>query len=724
MPNRLAQSTSPYLLQHVDNPVDWYPWAEEAFERARQEDKPVLLSVGYSSCHWCHVMAHESFEDEGVAELLKKDFVSIKVDREERPDVDEAYMTAVQLATRRGGWPMTVFMTPDKRPFFAGTYFPRDDRGSHPGFVTVCRQLAEAWRTRRPEVEQAANGYAEAVREALGTAAPAAKGRFDESLIEEAVEVLIADFDRKHGGFGAAPKFPPHGTIEFLLRYAAHPSGHPDLRESALAVGLFTLERMALGGIHDHVGGGFHRYSTDAEWLLPHFEKMLYDNALLLGNYVRGAQVANRVDAKLERTMLSAAEGIVRWLDREMTSPEGLYYSALDADSEGEEGKYYVWSQEEVRAVLGGRADAFMEAYRFEAQGNFEDEASGLRSGTNIPHLSEAAEGFEADLAALHAVRDKRVHPGLDDKALIGWNGLMIASLAEAGLVDRAARAAHAILTAEQVHGELPHQITRGVASGNAFLEDYAAFINGLLRLAEASSSTDAQAYRSAAERLAREMVDRFEDQEAGAFFATTDRHEVLFGRTKPVMDQPIPSGNALAVRALVGLGDEARARRTVDALLGWMQRAPHATEALFAAALPLVEAGAPADSSPATITILPSEIQVRLRDRELVADTSGRASGAVIIDIPADLHINGPQPPAAWLVPTLLDVRPLRADVAYPEPVRDRYEGRVEIPFTVELPSSSRAEEFEIVVRFQACTESECLLPQERRVDGVVLRG
>jgi uncharacterized protein len=747
MPNRLADETSPYLLQHKDNPVDWYPWGDEAFARAQAEDKPVFLSVGYSSCHWCHVMEHESFEDEEVARMLNESFISVKVDREERPDVDEAYMTAVQLTAGRGGWPMSAFLTPDRKPFFAGTYFPKEDRGQYPGFKSVLRQISSAWKSRRADVRKAADGIAEALRETFSTRAPGTFTPLGPKLLNEAVERQISDFDPKHGGFGQSPKFPPHTGLEFLMDYALHPAAEQELREAALGMSFVTLEKMALGGIHDHVGGGFHRYSTDAEWLLPHFEKMLYDNALLLANYSRAAGVAHAIDPSREALFWRAARGIIEWLGREMTSPEGTFYSALDADSEGEEGKFYVWTVDEARAVLGERADAFLEAFRFEVDGNFKDEATGQRTGANIPHLAQAPQmEFAEELEMLREARERRVRPGLDDKVLVGWNGLVIGALAEAGMLEAAERAARAILEAEERHGRLPHQIAGGRPSGDAFLEGYAYFIDGILKIGayrqflhenrEALEREgmrvgdgDPAFWKGHAERLTDEMVRKFYDESSGGFFASSEEHEELFGRTKPVFDQPTPSGNGVAIRCLLRLGRDEEARRSLESMLGWMERAPQATESLYLAALALVgedegvdeasETGVEHAASAAPV----GEVSVSLESRELPADASGTARGLVRIRVPEGVHLNTNTPPARWLTPTRVETQPLKSEVAYPAGEEDQYRGDVEIPFTVQLPSGERAAEFEVKVTFQPCTESECLLPVERTFDVVALR-
>jgi uncharacterized protein YyaL (SSP411 family) len=385
MPNRLAKENSPYLLQHKDNPVDWFPWGDEALARAREADRPIFLSVGYSSCHWCHVMEKECFEDAEVASVLNSSFVSIKVDREELPEVDEAYMTAVQLSSGRGGWPMSIFMTPDGDPFFGGTYIPKEDRQGHPGLMRIMSEIDRLWRTDRERIHYSAQEFATAIRSSREHEVSSAK--LGTELLRDAVKAHEMDFDEDLGGFGKAPKFPPHTAIEFLLNFAISEVGSEAERQSAADMALFTLERMALGGIHDHVGGGFHRYSTDEQWLVPHFEKMLYDNALLLGNYARAAALCHEQIPELEALFSRVVERLVAWLKSEMTSPEGLFYSALDADSEGEEGRYYVWTKAELSTALGDRAVAFCDTYQVHDAGNYRDEASGVVTGANILHL-------------------------------------------------------------------------------------------------------------------------------------------------------------------------------------------------------------------------------------------------------------------------------------------------------------------------------------------------
>jgi uncharacterized protein YyaL (SSP411 family) len=556
----------------------------------------------------------------------------------------------------------------------------------------------------------------------LARPAPVTVAHFDETFLADAVKALAADFDNRQGGFGQAPKFPPHTSIDFLLRYVHRDTAPEDLRQLAIGMALSTLEQMALGGLHDHVGGGFHRYSTDEKWLLPHFEKMLYDNALMLGNYSLAAAMVHDVDPKLEELFVRAANGIAVWAITEMTTPEGLFCSALDADSEGEEGKFYVWSTEEAKAVLGARADAFLKAFNFEEEGNFEDEATRERTGANIPHLAGyAGSEYDSDLRALRDARESRVRPSRDDKALVSWNGLMIAAMAQAGLLERAEVAADRILRAETELGRLPHQIVAGVPTGWAYLDDYATFAWSLIQLGRIREQFPAEEPRDWAkegERLAGDMVRMFWDDAGGGFFATSSEHERLFGQTKSVFDSPTPSGNAIALRCLLAIGDETRAQRVVDAFLGWMERAPQATEALYAAAMPLAE-GESARPAP---TPKPAEVEVKLERKEIVADgNTGR--GVVVISIPEGLHLNSHTPPARWLTPTSLTFDPIRADVDYPAGSDDAYEGETRIPFVVHLPSDSSGEEFEIRVKYQACTDTECLLPTEKVLHGVLVR-
>jgi uncharacterized protein len=537
MPNRLGAETSPYLLQHKDNPVDWYPWGEEALARAKVEDRPLLVSIGYSACHWCHVMEHESFEDPEIAALMNEHFVCVKVDREERPDVDGIYMQAVQAMTGQGGWPLNVFVDPDGVPFFGGTYFPPQGAHGMPSFRQVLQAVADAWRTKRDEIRSAAPRTVEGLA-AAARVAPSEE-ILSPAVLDEAERTLATQFDATHGGFGGAPKFPPASALGFLMMRGS---------ERALGIVTTTLERMAKGGIYDQVGGGFARYSVDAHWLVPHFEKMLYDNALLARSYLHAWQLTG------DEYFRQICEETLDWALREMRGPEGGFYSALDADSEGEEGKFYVWSEDELRAVLGDDAGALLAYWGVDRGPNFE--------GRSILHVA----GDEIDPAVLarareqlYAVRTERVWPGLDDKRLTAWNALMIAALADAGsALGREDYVAAARTCADFIdremrddRGRLLRTYKDGRASLNAYLEDHAFLVEALLELYEATFDTR---WFLRAREVAGSMVERYGDPDAGGFFTTSSYHEALVVRLKDFEDHPIPSGNSSAAYGLLRL--------------------------------------------------------------------------------------------------------------------------------------------------------------------------
>jgi uncharacterized protein YyaL (SSP411 family) len=536
MANRLAQETSPYLLQHRDNPVDWYPWGAEALARARELDRPILLSVGYSACHWCHVMERESFEDVETAVYMNTHFVSVKVDREERPDVDALYMEAVQAISGHGGWPMTVFCDPDGVPFYGGTYFPPDESRGMPSFRMVMEAVLDAFENRRDELRERAPETRIRLG-AIGAIEPSGEAPGAE-LLETAIVNLEAATDRERGGFRGAPKFPPASALELLLG-----------RGKTAPVEL-TLDAMMAGGIYDQIGGGFARYSVDASWLVPHFEKMLYDNALLARAYLHGWQA---LDHERYRRV---CEETLDWALREMRGPEGGFFSALDADSEGEEGRFYVWTPDELTAVLGAGAEAVARFYGVSQAGNFE--------GRNILHLAGGAtapepEGLAAARQALYEARAERVRPGLDDKRLASWNALMLAALAEAGAaldredyLDAARSCAEFILRdLRDGDGHLLRTYKDGEGRLNAYLEDHAFLLEALLTLYEA---TFEQRWFEAARALADTMIARFGDPERGGFFSTSSDHEELIARRKEIGDHPIPSGNSAAALGLLRL--------------------------------------------------------------------------------------------------------------------------------------------------------------------------
>lgn len=554
-PNRLIHETSPYLLQHAHNPVDWHPWGPEAFELARRQDKAVFLSVGYSACHWCHVMERESFENEAIARVMNEHFVCIKVDREERPDVDQIYMAAVQLISRHGGWPMSVFLTPDAEPFFGGTYWPPESRMGMRGFRDVLLTMNDYWKNRRQDVARSATELVEALD-------PITSPDFEHAPLTEEVLLkgtgdLVAAADRQHGGFGDAPKFPHPMDIRVLFRgWKRFQSEEP------LTVARQALDRMALGGLYDQLGGGFHRYSTDRRWLVPHFEKMLYDNALLIPPYLEAYQITgDEFYARVARETLD-------YVLREMTQPEGGFYSAQDADSEGVEGKFFVWSEQEIVDALGpeeGRV--FCYCYDVTPRGNWEE--------TNIlnrpkPHdqtaamlgidAAELATRLAAARETLLAIRSRRVAPGRDDKVLAGWNGLMIAAMSRGAQVlgdrrylDAASAAANFLLTTMRDDaGRLLHSYKDGRARFAAYLDDYASLIDGLVDLYQTGFEPR---WIAAAVELAEQMLARFRDAEAGGFFYTASDHEQLITRTKDAQDNATPSGNSMASQALLRLG-------------------------------------------------------------------------------------------------------------------------------------------------------------------------
>ena len=593
MPNRLAGETSPYLLQHAGNPVDWYPWGEEALARARREDKPILLSIGYSACHWCHVMAHESFEDDGVAALMNDLFVNIKVDREERPDLDQIYQTAHAMLTQRsGGWPLTMFLTPDQAPFFGGTYFPKASRYGLAGFADLLPRIAAAYREQGAAIAEQ-NARLKAALALTNPDAQDARAALPVDAPKLAFAALARSFDSVHGGFGGAPKFPHPFELEFCLRrYASRGD------KSALEIAMVTLARMAEGGIHDQLGGGFCRYSVDAEWTIPHFEKMLYDNAALLAVYADAWRA--RGDAAFAR----AARGIVAWTLRDMRAPEGAFCSSLDADSEHEEGKFYVWTPDVVQALL--TADEWAVARRhwaLDRPPNFEHAAWHLRVGVPLAEVArelgialEAAEArLELARAKLFAAREQRVHPGRDDKVLTSWNALMIGALARAARVfDEAEWLSAAQRAADFLRGSLWRDARLvatykdGRAHLNAYLDDHAYLLAALLELLQTSFRSQDLSW---AIEIADALLQRFEDSASGGFFFTSHDHEALIHRPKPAHDNATPAGNGIAAQALLTLGHwlgESRyldaAERTLRAFAGELGERPSGVASLLIA--------------------------------------------------------------------------------------------------------------------------------------------
>jgi uncharacterized protein YyaL (SSP411 family) len=740
--NRLIHETSPYLLQHARNPVDWYPWGDEAFDRAKREDKPVFLSIGYSSCHWCHVMERESFENEEIARLLNEGFVSIKVDREERPDVDEVYMTAVQLMTGRGGWPLSVFLTPDRKPFFGGTYFPPEDVNGRAGFRTLVASAAEAYRTRRHEIEAFAGEVVDGVRGHHARPKAPADVELDREPVRRALAALEATFDERFGGFGGAPKFPPHGALRLLLEEYRR-TKKPRLLEMATR----TLDAMAAGGIRDHLGGGFHRYSTDAHWLVPHFEKMLYDNAQLARAYAEAHLTTGNEDYR--RTAVEICD----WVLHEMTGAEGGFHSALDADTEGEEGRFYVWRRDEIIDVLGEKEGSlFARAYGVEEGGNFRDEATGRHRGANILHLPEAESDVASELGLdpdelarrlegarrkLLEARARRVRPGLDDKVLASWNGLMIGSLAYCGhrlgeprYVAAAERAAQFIIRRMTRGGRLLRTYRDGAARLNAYLDDYAFLAEGLLDLHEAMENDD---WFREARRLADAMIERFLDKEGGGFFFTSYDHEELLARPKEGLDKAVPAGNGVAAAVLLRLARKTgegkyaeAARASLGPFADAMRRAPTGTSSLLVALSHHLDAAADARavSGPVVAEAFLSSLRVA---------PGGEVDLALRLTIEDGWHVNSNAPGAGYLVATSVGMGqggPVKLkETTYaqgrkamlglssePIPV---YEGTVWIRSGIVASAGAEPGRARVVVtiRAQACNDRECIAPATLRL-------
>jgi uncharacterized protein YyaL (SSP411 family) len=737
VPNRLARESSPYLLLHAENPVDWYPWGEEAFDRARREDKPIFLSVGYSTCYWCHVMERESFSSPAIAHEMNEGFVCIKVDREERPDVDEVYMAATQLITRSGGWPNSVFLTPDLKPFFAGTYFPPHDSVGRPGFSRVLQSLREAWLFRRSEVLLQAEAVARSMEAHLAGPPGAGSALPDAAVADELQAALGARFDPEWGGFGAAPKFPSPANLFFLLERAGN--------EEARSMLVVTLAGMAGGGIMDHLAGGFHRYSTDDAWLVPHFEKMLYDNAALGRLYAEAAPLApgEGFDRVARRTL--------DFVLSEMVSPEGSFLSAIDAETDGHEGAYYTWTGEELEAVLpAGEGDLFRRAYGLVGPPSFEGSRYVLHLPRPLAETASAAGLSEEELGrrleparrALLAARQRRKRPLVDDKVLTDWNGLMIGALARSGqllgeprYVDAARRAAGFVRERlrDPESGILLHAWREGRAHVAAFLDDYVFLVEGLLRLREA---TGEERWAEEATRLAREQESRLGDAQAGGYYAAGEDGRVPF-RSRPAFDGAVASGNGTAVLNLIDLhaltGEAAFAERAEAALRAFgddVARAPLAHATLVRARVRFGEL------APAVRTETGDELPPRASATEALEDEAravveltgelGRAHDDVWkpftldLDIHRGFHVNPHPADDPKLVATsVTGVLGKLRNVRYPEPERAGggppvWRGRVRIEGEIEHRGAGAAA---VEVVYQACDEGRCLPPVSRLV-------
>ena len=549
--NSLIHESSPYLLQHATNPVQWYGWNKEALEKAKNENKPIFLSIGYSSCHWCHVMAHESFENEEIAKIMNEHFVNIKVDREERPDIDDIYQKVCQIASGQGGWPLSVFLTPDQKPFYVGTYFPTLDSYGRPGFGSILRQLAQAWKEKPKDIEKAADNFLDTLQKAEKITTPSS---IEKSILDEAAVNLLQMGDPTHGGFGAAPKFPNAANISFMFRYYKL-SGISKFKDFAIK----TLNKMSRGGIFDQIGGGFHRYSTDARWLVPHFEKMLYDNALIPVNYAEAYQITK------DPFFLEILEKTLDYILREMTSPEGGFYSAQDADSEGEEGKFYVWSKKEITEILGDNTDIFCLYYDVTDGGNWEGKSI-LCNNINLSTVAFQSGKSEDDIKQilessskkLLEVRSKRIAPGLDDKVLTSWNALMITAFAKGYRVSKnesylnaATNCINFIESNLLKDGKLLRTYKNGDAKIQGYLEDYAYFANSLLDVFEINPESK---YLEQAQSLGDYLIEHFWDSEHSNFFMTADNHEKLIIRPKSNYDLSLPSGNSVAAYLMLRL--------------------------------------------------------------------------------------------------------------------------------------------------------------------------
>ena len=549
--NKLCNESSPYLLQHAKNPVHWNAWNEEALDRAKKENKPIFLSVGYSSCHWCHVMAHESFENDDVAKVMNDNFVNIKVDREERPDIDDIYQKVCQMSTGQGGWPLSVFLTPDQRPFYVGTYFPILDSYGRPGFGSLCRQLAQSWKEKPSDIEKAADNFMNNLQRLEQVTVPS---KIDKSILDEAAVNLLQIADTTYGGFGQAPKFPNASNLSFILRYWKL-SGISKFKDFAL----FTLKKMAKGGMFDQIGGGFHRYSTDARWLVPHFEKMLYDNALLPVVYSEAYQITK------DEFFINVIQKTLDYVIREMTSSNGTFFSAQDADTDGEEGQTFVWKKNDVEEILGSDSELFCIYYDVTDGGNFEGKTilannihtSALSFKFNIPEDKIKEKITECSQKLLN-VRNKRTQPGKDDKVITSWNGLMISAFVKGyrvtnniSYLNTARNASDFFLTEFETNNILYRTFKNGVPKLNAYLEDYAYLANGVLDLFEI---TGEKKYLTFASNLSDYMVKHFWDDSSSSFFFTSDTHEKLIIRPKSNYDLSMPSGNSVAANVLLRL--------------------------------------------------------------------------------------------------------------------------------------------------------------------------
>ena len=734
--NRLINETSPYLLLHAHNPVEWYSWDDEALTRAKKENKLIFLSVGYSTCYWCHVMEREVFSNPEIAEQMNKNFINIKIDREERPDLDEIYMTATQIMIRRGGWPNSVFLTPDLKPFYAGTYFPPTDKPNRPGFPTVLDAVHEAWVTREAEVINTANEITNIIERVISTGFTSLTAKsLDRSLISTGVTHLKTTYNQAYGGFGKAPKFPSPANLEFLLREYERQSklqtANTDA-ESLLKMVTRTLDMMAYGGIYDQIGGGFHRYSVDAKWLVPHFEKMLYDNAQLAKVYLQAYKITEKPQYR------RIAEELFSFIAREMTAPDGGFYSALDAETDAEEGKYYVWTEDEIKKVLS-KTDVkqFASIYGIDKGPNFD--------GKNVLYVPNGAES-EASLKTVKSAREtllaarfERERPLLDTKIIVSWNGMMIDALAygyevlgDEKYLTAASKAAQFILDKiRKPDGELWHTYTAGVAKYDGYLDDYAFLVQGLLGL---SNATGEERWLRSATTLTDKMIELFWDDKHGGFFFTKADAKQLIVRTKKPHDSAIPSGNAVAVNNLLMLNPSYRnyAEKTLRSFAKAMEDTPSSfMHMLFALNGYLsIEDGLPVsipelDASQALVTAT-AKIKTRTKGNQIDVE--------VQVKIAAGWHINANPAGQDNLIPTTITVDKDALieinNVKYPKGKSMKfefspesvnvYEGTFTIPLKLkQKPDTLIKKGVPIILKlnYQACNDTECSLPQELNI-------
>lgn len=742
--NRLAQETSPYLLQHAHNPVDWYPWGADAFAAARSLNKPIFLSVGYSTCYWCHVMERQSFENEAIAAVMNEKFINIKVDREERPDVDQLYMTAVQVLTRHGGWPMSVFLLPDLRPFYGGTYFPPEDAHGRPGFPTLLRGIEDAFRNRRNDVEQSATQLVNILQQIAEPAAPSSPITIDDRFIEALVARSTSDYEPMYGGFGSAPKFPRETLLEMLL---VHQQKSPN--PARMKMVQHALDAMSTGGIRDHLGGGFHRYSTDAKWLVPHFEIMLYDNAMLAWCYVEAHRQTG--EARYARI----AREIFRFILRDMTSPDGAFYTALDAEVDSQEGLNYLWTAEEVRRTLtdepgGGMgapfsdsdAKLFLKTYGLDLGPNFADPHHGTgRPDKNILYLpggvgSDEDTQLERMRALLFEERSKRKQPLLDTKVITSWNALMIRALAYGGKIlseprytAAASKAAEFLLARHRSKDGGVYRTSRdGVAKYNGFIDDYAFLAQALLAIHDATG--DAR-WRERAKEIVEQMRKRFGDNVRGAFYFSEAGAGDLIVRQKVASDSPLPSGNAVAAIALLELGEMEMARKALAVFAEQLESNGEGMSSMVEAAMLYLRTG-----KPFTVSGGEHAEQDRPLSPQEVAAGVVSARGDWIdprqlllhVQILPGFHINAHET-SKDLVPTaiLIDPQSLVDSVDYPpgemqsfafadQPIRV-YSGEVKIAIRFKS-AVARDAELRLAIQYQACDDSACFAPVRKPIE------